>query len=58
MTEEDIKDWFFERYKNKSEIPPEECDILDIWNEICRFEINNSITAELALSCLIENVVI
>jgi len=56
MTQEDIKDWFFERYE--SEIPPEEWDILDIWNEICRFEINNSIAAELALSCLIENDVI
>jgi hypothetical protein len=56
MTQEDIKDWFFERYE--SEIPPEEWDILDIWNEICRLKLNNSIAAELALTCLIENDVI
>lgn len=56
MTIEDIKDWFFERYE--SEIPQEEWDILDIWDEICRHELNNSITAELALICLIENDVI
>ena len=56
MTEDDIKEWFFERYE--SETPSEEWDMLDIWHEICRFEINNSITAELALSCLIENDII
>ena len=53
MTEADIKEWFFEKYE--SEIPPKEWDMLDIWNEICRLELNNSIVAEMALSCLIEN---
>lgn len=56
MTEDDIKRWFFERYE--SETPIEEWDMLDIWEEICRLELNDSIAAELALSCLIENDVI
>ena len=56
MTEEDIKDWFFERYE--SDIPSEEWDMLDIWDVICKHELNNSIAAEMALSCLIENDVI
>lgn len=56
MIEEDIKDWFFERYE--SDIPSEEWDILDIWEEVCRLRLNNSVAAEIALSCLIENDVI
>lgn len=56
MTEEDIKEWFFDKYE--SDTPPEEWDVLDIWHEICRLQLNNSISAELALSCLIENDVI
>ena len=56
MTEEEIKDWFFERYE--SDTPSEEWDMLDIWEEVCRLRLNNSIIAEMALSCLIENEII
>ena len=51
MTEEEIKEWFFERYE--SDVPLEDWDILDIWNEICRLELNNSISVKLALETLI-----
>ena len=53
MTEEDIRDWFFERYE--SDIPSEEWDMLDILEEVCRLRLNKSVAAEIALSCLIEN---
>ena len=56
MSEEEIKDWFFERYE--SDTPSEEWDMLDIWEEVCRLRLNDSIIAKMALSCLIENEII
>ena len=53
MTEEDINDWFLER--DESDIPSKEWDMLDILEEVCRLRLNNSVAAEIALSCLIEN---
>ena len=47
MTEEDIKYWFFERYE--SDTSSEKQDMLDIWEEVCRLRLNNSIVAEMAL---------
>ena len=52
MTETDIREWFFEKYE--SDTPAEEWDMLDIWEEVCRLEINNSIMAKIILESLIK----
>ena len=56
MSEEEIKEWFFDKYE--SETPPEEWDVLDICEVVCKYEINNSIKAHIVLSDLIENNII
>lgn len=56
MSEEEIKEWFFDKYE--SETPPEEWDVLDIWEVVCKYEIDNSIRAHIVLSDLIENNII